>query len=427
MEVSRLQIEEAVVFKKILELVLMLAISSCSQTGFKSNSQKKDNSSDGKKKELPEEINDDTNDNDSENSKKTIDDEEEPSTTIALEALPKFAMLANDFECGFCHLKIVGSMASTKTVEPARHDSIGTVQGNWFVKGTLNVGANGAQIEVRGLKKENYSGNEAPKEFPIIDFSNAKSKAKGSLEGESEDRSAIKITNTKSGNTVIIGTSSSPITISGDVYIEGDLIIKGPYKGIGTIYVSGNIFIPFDIVATKSPFPYPEGETEAKDGGKSAAEAGAKFDGLALATSKSIIIGNVESPMIGHHDAPINSRAEVDAMEAWFTKEKYQSLYDKAANCTTGEASGDRSLNVVDAFLYAGKSIEGFAKASGFSIRGGVITDYFNILNASNTCVGSTAKNPVHGRIMDSAYIEYDWRLSSGKYKVLERLGEILK
>ncbi len=423
--------------KLLLAFICLLSISACSQTEFNSSSRKKDNSADGKKK-TPND--DNSKDRDSKNSKNTRDgdepadidiaddtDIEDSSTTIALKALPKFAMLANDFECGFCHLKIVGNMASTKTVKPARADSIGTVQGNWFVKGALNVGASGAKIEVSGKKEENYTGKEVPKSFPTIDFSDAKSKAKGSLKGESADGSSVKITNKKSGNTVIIGTSSSPITINGDVYIDGDLIIKGPYKGIGTIYVSGNIYVPFDLIATRSPFPYPETEADAKDEGKSAAEAGTKFDGLALATANSVFIGDAESSVIGHPTAPINSRSEINAMEAWFSKEKYRTLYGKAANCRTAEANGERSLNAVDAFIYAGKSIEGFAKASGFSIRGGVITDYFNILNASNACTGSTRKNPVHGRVMDSAYIEYDWRLSSGKYKVLERLGDALK
>lgn len=366
----------------------------------------------------------DGNSTDSANSKDDIEIDE--ADQEILKALPKFAMLSNDFECGFCHLKIVGNMVSTKSVEPARGDSIATIAGDWLVDGSLNVTSKGAKVDITGSKKENYSGKEIPKGFPQIDFSDAKKLAKGTLEGKSESGDSVKISKKKSGNVVIIGTSSSPIEIDGDVVIDGDLIIKGPYKGVGTIYVTGNVFVPFDLVAKHSPFPYADSESSAKKEGEEAAND-KKLDGLAIATKKSLFVGNVESSIIGDANAPINSRPEVNAMGGWFGMDKYRSLYEKASNCMTGQPTNDRSVNVIDAFIYAAKSIEGFAKASGFSIRGGIITDYFNVLNASNACVNSSTKNPVHGRTMNSSYIEYDWRLNTGKYRVLERLGDTLK
>ncbi len=358
---------------------------------------------------------------------KVEESEEEKKEKEALKALPKFAMLANHFECGFCHIKIYGDMVSTATVPPARADSEGSVIGNWLVNGTLNVGTNGAKIAVTGEKKENYTGKEVPKGgLPQIDFGTAKAKAKGSLTGNDAAGAKIDIKKTHSGNLVIVGTDASPITIKGDVVVDGDLIIKGRFKGIGTIYATGNIYVPFDLLAKNSPFPYDEGaEAAKKQGDKRAADD--SYDGLALATPKTVFIGDADSSIIGHHEAGIDSEPEVDAMFAWYGKDKFKQLYGKAFDCNSAAATRDRSLNAVDAFLYAARSIEGFASGSGFSIRGGMITDRFLILNASNSCTSSTKTNPIHGRVMNNSYVEYDWRLATGKYRVLERLGDALK
>ncbi len=349
---------------------------------------------------------------------------EEAKVTKALKALPKFAMLANQFECGFCHIKIMGDMVSTTAVPPARNDWVGTVNGNWLINGALNVGQSGAKIDVAGDKKENYSGPEVPKGIPQISFNDAKAKATGTLKGTS-DTGPITISKAITGNTVLIGTDSLPLEIKGDVFVDGDLIIKGRFTGIGTIYATGNIFVPFDLLAKHSPFPYPDDAGSAKTKGEGAAKD-KSLDGLALATPKSVFIGNANSGVIGHPTSPIDSRPAVKAMYGWFTQAKYEALYEKAFDCNSGNANRDRAVNAVDAFIYAGRSIEGFASGSAFSIRGGMITDYFLVLNAANGCVGSSRISPVHGRAMNTSYVEYDWRLATGKYRVLERLGDAL-
>lgn len=343
----------------------------------------------------------------------------------SLEALPKFALMSNDFKCGLCHVKIFGNLASSASVAPARGDSVGEIVGQWKLRGSLDIGDLGARIDVRSGVEENYSGRDVPANIPRVNFGDAKAKAKGSVRGVDDSGNQVVIKARHAGNLSLVGSPGKPILIQGDVFVDGDLVITGPYSGIGTIYVSGNIFVPFDLVAKSSPFPFPEDAASAASAGIAAAKK--RFDGLGLATPRSIIIGYAESTVIGSPELPVNSRPAVQSLYGWMPKARYEALYGKGHNCVTGAPTQTRSLNAVDAFLYAGVSVEGFAAGTGFSIRGGMITEHFLMLNASLVCVASTTTNPVHGRAMDSSYIEYDWRLNSGEFPVLQRLGDAMK
>jgi hypothetical protein len=85
-----------------------------------------------------------------------------------------------------------------------------------------------------------------------------------------------------------------------------------------------------------------------------------------------------------------------------------------------------KSLDVIDAFLYAAHSIEGKVKSSSLSIRGGFVTDYYNVLNGG-ACVAVTRNSNAHGHPANALYIEYDRRLQTGTYPVLEHLGKAIK
>ena len=65
-----------------------------------------------------------------------------------------------------------------------------------------------------------------------MDIAGLKAKVKGTLKLGSMSYGSV-----HSGNLVLDGSQSGqPIEINGEVLIDGDLIIKGVYKGIGTIY-----------------------------------------------------------------------------------------------------------------------------------------------------------------------------------------------
>ncbi len=49
------------------------------------------------------------------------------------------------------------------------------------------------------------------------------------------------------GNVILSGTLQNPITLSGTVAIDGDLIINGYVKGEGSLVVRGNVYVPTDL------------------------------------------------------------------------------------------------------------------------------------------------------------------------------------
>lgn len=363
------------------------------------------------------------------NKNDTADNGQDPKDVdiAAAENLPKFAMMANHFDCGFCHVKVYGDIGSTSDVPPARHDSEATVVGDWYSRGVIDVEGRGAKVGIGGTKKENYTGKKIPRSFPVLSFSKIKSQVKGQLEAAGGPAPAFdgKIKKKHSGNLVLIGTDSDPIELDGDVFVDGDLVIGGVYKGIGTIYVSGVIAIPQDLKAKKSPFPYPEGEDAAAKRASKVVKDDT-YDGLGLASAKTIFIGDLDTTIIGDGGAPYNSAPDRAALYGWLPKSDFAQFFMRAADCRSGSAAHDRSLELVDAFLYAKNSIEGKVKGTSTSIRGGFVTDYYNVLNADANCRGVNRTSDAHGHPADGLYIEYDWRLQTGRYPVLEHLGKAI-
>jgi hypothetical protein len=333
----------------------------------------------------------------------------------ALKALPKFAMSANHFECGFCHVHILGDIVSRQDVEPVRNDSEGKVIGNWRVRGNWRAKDQGAKITVTGKIDENANDVDIPTSSFKLDF--AKIKPTGTLSWGSE-----KVSGRQTGSKIVTGTESDPIVIKGEVVIEGDLVISGRFRGVGSIYVTGSILVPHDLRALNSPFPFSENSEAALGQAEQAAKDSSR-DGLGLAAKKSIFAGNLDSGVIGHETAPVDSRKEAARIKGML---KTVNPYKQSNHCVTGRPQDLRSFEVIDAFLYAGDSIEGKATNSSFSIRGGIFTDYYHILNGAG-CVGARGVSSAHERLSNRSYVEYDWRLQTGKLRVLESLGRQLK
>ncbi|MDD9950754.1 MAG: hypothetical protein OXT67_04220, partial [Zetaproteobacteria bacterium] len=98
--------------------------------------------------------------------------------------------------------------------------------------------------------------------MPDIDVDSLREKMQGTLRVTLHDRNGqvlrpFFIDRTFTGNMYLAGTREKPIQIRGEVFIEGNIILKGYFEGRGTIYAH-NIFIVDDLVAMDSPFPFPK-------------------------------------------------------------------------------------------------------------------------------------------------------------------------
>lgn len=107
---------------------------------------------------------------------------------------------------------------------------------------------------------QDQNGDDIP-DFPAIDRRVAEASADGSLSGgviykmnrggklvsvpSSSNQSTLN--QTYDGNLVLIGTVDNPINLDKDVYVSGDVVIKGYVKGQGTIYAGRNVYLAGDI------------------------------------------------------------------------------------------------------------------------------------------------------------------------------------
>jgi hypothetical protein len=238
--------------------------------------------------------------------------------------------------------------------------------------------------------------------------------------------------------------------VFGDIYVEGDLIIKGKYKGAGTIYVSGNVYIPANLTAMQSPFPY-SGDPLIAIGQAEKALADKK-DALAIASAKSIVIGTFEKRVSNNNDTSVFTHASTSpedrgpalglmngenwTVHSWHPKTPFDTLWDPInpapTFCKNGWGSTlnpavaplGRYVSRIDAFLYAVKAVAGRANDSSYAINGGIIADHFHVITGAGTCSAGT--HPVHGYEANRSHINYDWRLKAG-LGLLTHMGKYFK
>ncbi len=87
------------------------------------------------------------------------------------------------------------------------------------------------------------------------------------------------------GNVYLQGTESDPILLNGEIAIDGDLILSGYVKGAGSILVSGNIYMPSDVI-------YSDGT--AADGKRTfGIDSTGQQNVLALASGGNVIVGDI--------------------------------------------------------------------------------------------------------------------------------------
>jgi hypothetical protein len=245
------------------------------------------------------------------------------------------AMLAEDINCMFCHLKVEGDVGSIHAFRPGAglesgggpcriaNSSCGIgsgrrseIVGDVFVASSLTRDmagphlANGANIT--GSMTENYQGDRLPRndetgasQFPGLNRSEARKAAKGKLSGGTlygvapggtwGAKSGLSgVVGVYDGNLVLLGTPENPIRLEGDVYATGDVVIKGVVEGQGAIYAGRNVYIAGDLVnknrADKPGLGVCQGVSGPDECARKNIAAGK--DELRLSAGNNIIMGN---------------------------------------------------------------------------------------------------------------------------------------
>ena len=276
------------------------------------------------------------------------------------------AMLADDVNCMFCHLKVEGDVGSIHAFRPGAGLESGggtcqipgsscgigsgersVIEGDVFVASTFtrdkpsdDHSANGTVIT--GRKYEKYSGERLPKndttgatEFPGLDRSAAQTGAKGKLSGGSVSgvaagqRWAAKSSLTAvngfyDGNLVLIGTKENPIKLEGDVYASGDVVIKGVLKGQGAIYAGRNVYIAGDLTnqnrADKPGVDVCRGISSPDECARKNIAAGK--DEVRISAGNNIVLGNFTEK-----DAKDNPLSRRDVQAAAYFREQFGLAY----------------------------------------------------------------------------------------------------
>jgi hypothetical protein len=380
-------------------------------------------------------------------------DVDDPDLLARLARLPKVGLLVNDLECGLCHVSVIGEVGSTRSVPPLWAGSDVALSGRWLAAAGFDgnvpqcadaacLGAN-VTVAARGTIVTNYRGPELPldrdgdgaPDFPALDFAALEAKMRGHVKGAAGH--PAEVTKVNSGNLVLVGTKSEPIELTDDILVKGDLVIKGYYKGVGSIYVTGNIYVPADLRALRSAFPYSSDAGQAINQAKTQIKK-KSTDALGLATAGSIFIGDIEKHqnsdpgneavnVYSHPSTPPNRTAAalgVLNVFNWFPggRDGFGSLYENAVSCVTQQATQIGSFNMIEAFLYAHNTVAGISRRASYTIRGGVIADYFHVVSGAARC--NADASPVHGHAGNRSYVEYDYRMKTGWLRLLEYVGE---
>ncbi|GIW36598.1 MAG: hypothetical protein KatS3mg073_0743 [Meiothermus sp.] len=225
----------------------------------------------------------------------------------------KLAMLSETTNCMYCHLRVNGDVGALFHHRPGwgtegvRGQGSGGDEGGSVIRGNLyaartitnddtprngegaltrgNYSANGTgtlnayKINgslVTGNVEANSTNSALPQDtdgdgipdFPPIKRSVAMASANGSLSGGTivalssgqvlnpvtlVSAMVGGISRTHEGNLVLIGTPENPIVLDKDVYVSGDVVIKGVVRGRGAIYAGRNLYIAGNVTYQNPP------------------------------------------------------------------------------------------------------------------------------------------------------------------------------
>ncbi len=251
----------------------------------------------------------------------------------------ELAMLTETVNCMFCHLRVNGDVGTLEHLKPGwapegsgsdNNAGAGSIiHGNLYAASTVtNDGptdvdgqpatVNGAQID--GIVEVESTNRRLPKDtdddgvpdFPPINREKARNSADGSVKvanqvggamiktiGWNQDLNNLnagsgRLDSVTNGNVIMIGTNANPIDLTDDIYVEGDVIIKGVVTGQGAIYAGRNIYLAGNVTVKNPPDAPNEGVcTNITDPDKCAkANIIAEKDTLRFGARGSIIMGD---------------------------------------------------------------------------------------------------------------------------------------
>jgi hypothetical protein len=383
------------------------------------------------------------------------------------------AHLVNSFPGTCSMLELRGDSSSTLKVTGANCKGPSNVRAlhDWYAARDFGLPTTTAL----GAVKTAHKGPPLPidvtgdriADFPVLDFEALRGKVSGTLRAsavavsswQSEPSPAESITGMAQRNVVVVGSQGDPIKIDGDVLIIGDLVLKGWVQGIGTIYVTGNVFFPSDVFNVKTAYPFSADRTAASQQGKARL---ANTDGLGVVAQGHVFAGDAY-PLHGNPTlAP-----HVQAMYAWYAggKSGYEKLYEVPYDCQSSsyktpskskydtcdcQADGSSGkhgkskhdpcdcrfhggFSLIEASLYAKGGIYGSAGAwlsatkyvpNSFAINGTVVTEAFDVVTTPELCAAPDQPHPVHGYPQGRSYLMLDWRLLHG-LEVFSRLAPL--
>lgn len=337
------------------------------------------------------------------------------------------AVITSSTECFFCHMKIEGDVGGINFPANAalRSDSgrdfevIGKMYGTNLVPVLLGKHATGGTVD--NYDNSGYKIFPKDEKFPILTAANLKPRMKGSVSIGTE----IAFNDIYDGNLILDGSKGKPINIRGEVFIDGDLIIKGKYKGVGSIYAK-NIYIVNDLTATKSPFPFATDPAAAMTQAQASVVRG--DDGLYLGALGAVVVGSLEN---GLNLTKVNPYS-------WITKADFNALgvQAKAAlkldgtpsglptnSCCSGDPTVDprfrNEVAQVDAYLYS-QTVVSWRAYGNIVLNGGFMTPKGGFVT---TLPGLTwnradrvnlAPNPRNGMPVNLNLVRYDYRLKIG-------------
>ncbi len=107
------------------------------------------------------------------------------------------------------------------------------------------------------------------------------------------------ISQSQTGNVILVGTAANPIVLNGNIAIDGDVIIQGPVKGTGQIIARGNVYVTGDLTYADGTSGGNRTFGVAADGTQNA---------FSLAAGKNILVGDYLTSSGGN----INDKLSVD-------------------------------------------------------------------------------------------------------------------
>lgn len=326
------------------------------------------------------------------------------------------AILTQSVQCLFCHMKIEGDVGGIQfppnnEMHPRAGEGLrilGTLFGTNEIPNKLgnapqaaSTRPNYANTELKIFPTTKDGGGNIV--FPTVTREMLAGKTKGTLKAGSTT-----VQDSHSGDLTLVD-SGAAIELNGEVFVDGDLIIGGNYRGVGTIYAR-NIFIVKDLKAVSSAFPFPADPTAAKERGKAAISE--KKDGAYLFALGQITVGypdpaflNDKSWMHSNVGANAFTRAQPSmGLNSYVALREQKNCNEISFGHTTQYKAV--LVNKVDAFLYASDYLL-WRTCNTFELNGGFVAPNVALVNAGDA-------NPPQSTLEPRNVVRYDYRLRAG-------------